>query len=470
MKRNETTALIVLLLLLLPITSACINVNTSNEEVGNNDFKVVGYYSGDLFNEPVEKVQTNKLTHIMYSFVIPKVDGTLHELKNSEQLRELVDKAHGDGTKVFISLGGWSYEGNVLEPVFKELASTDEKRKIFIKNVCAMVDEYNLDGVELDWEHPNKSTAEIYEKLVIELSDALKLKGKEVTAALNGSWYKNWAAEDTSVITEECLERFSFINVMAYDMNNADHSPIWFFENSISYWLNRGLPPEKIVMGIPLYAKPSWKQYRHLVAENPEYAFTDFAPTTPLESYYNGINTLREKTVIALNRAGGLMLFDVNEDTNDEYSIVLMIDDMLSRTEHLTREELSNYVTVVINNRELVFREEEGYGIPFIDKQGRLMIPLRKSLEAIGAEVSFNSENQIITTEKSDIIIKIPVGEKYIEVNGQNVKLDTAAITNDNRTYLPVRAIFNAFGYDIKWHDNSNTVILDYKNVTRINY
>lgn len=460
MKRNETKVLLILLLLLLPITSACINVKTSNDRIGRNDFKVVGYYSGDLFNESVEKIQTNKLTHIMYSFVIPKTDGTLHELKNSEQLRKLVDKAHGDGTKVFISLGGWSYEGNALEPVFKELASKDVKRKIFIDNVCAMVDEYNLDGVELDWEHPNKSTAEIYEKLVIELSDALKLKGKELTAALNGSWYENWAAEDTSVITERSLERFSFINVMAYDMNNADHSPIWFFENSISYWLNRGLPPEKIVMGIPLYAKPSWKQYRHLVAENTEYAFTDYAPTTPLESYYNGINTLREKTVIALNRAGGLMLFDINEDTNDQYSIVSMIDDMLSRTEHLTKEELSNYVTVVINNRELVFKEAEGYGVPYIDNHGRLMVPLRKSMESIGAEVSFNSENQIITAKKDGIIVKIPVGEKYIEVNGQNIKLDTVSVINDNRTFIPVRAIFEAFGYEIKWHDNSNTAIL----------
>jgi hypothetical protein len=362
---------------------------------------------------------------------------------------------------VFISLGGWSYEGNVLEPVFKELASTDVKRKIFIENVCALVDEYNLDGVELDWEHPNKSTADIYEKLVIELSDALKVKGKELTAALNGSWYENWAAEDTSVITERSLERFSFINVMSYDMNNADHSPIWFFENSISYWLNRGLPPEKIVMGIPLYAKPSWKQYRHLVAENPEYAFTDFAPTTPLESYYNGINTLREKTVIALNRAGGLMLFDINEDTNDQYSIVSMIDDMLSRTEQLSKEELSNYVTVVINNRELVFLEEEGYGVPYIDNHGRLMVPLRKSMESIGAEVSYDSKNQIITAEKDGIIVKIPAGEKYIEVNGQTVNLDTASVINDNRTFIPVRAIFYAFGYEVAWHDNSNTVLLN---------
>lgn len=323
---------IVLIVLLFISMFLYFSKNHLENNTGRRDFKVVAYYSGDLFNEPVEKLQTDKLTHIMYSFVIPKVDGTLHDLKNSRQLEELVAKAHKDGAEVFISLGGWSYEGNALEPVFKELASTEEKRSVFIKNICDMVDEYDLDGVELDWEHPNKSTAEIYEKLVLEMSDALNLKGKELTAALNGSWYEDWAAEDTSVITEKALERFSFINVMAYDMNNAEHSPIWFFENSITYWLNRGLPPEKIVMGIPLYAKPSWKQYRHLVAENPEYAYVDYAPTTPLESYYNGMNTIREKTMIALNRAGGIMLFDVNEDTNDETSIVSMIDNILTRT------------------------------------------------------------------------------------------------------------------------------------------
>lgn len=154
------------------------------------------------------------------------------------------------------------------------------------------------------------------------------------------------------------------------------------------------------------------------------------------------------------------MLFDINEDTNDQYSIVSMIDEMLSRTEHLTKEELSNYVTVVINNRELVFKEAEGYGVPYIDNHGRLMVPLRKSMEAIGAEVNYDSKNQIITAEKDGIIVKIPAGEKYIEVNGQNVKLDTVSVINDNRTFIPVRAIFEAFGFNVEWHDNSNTAIL----------
>lgn len=333
MKKVNCLIIIVIFVLLISVFIAGFSHDVVKKKFRVSDFKVVGYYSGDLFNEPVEKLQTDKLTHVMYAFAIPRSDGFIHDLKNSKQLIEIVEKAHKDGAEVFISLGGWSFEGKPLEPVFKEIASSDEKRKLFIENVCDMVESYNLDGVELDWEHPNKSTASDYEKLVIELSDALEMQNKELSAALNGSWYEDWAAEDTSVITEKCLERFSFINVMAYDMNNADHSPMWFFENSLTYWLNRGMPPEKIVMGVPLYAKPSWKQYRHLVEENPDYAFSDYAPTTPLESHYNGLNTIREKTIISLNRAGGVMLFDINEDTNDETSIVSMIDNVLSSYE-----------------------------------------------------------------------------------------------------------------------------------------
>ncbi|HAQ40301.1 MAG TPA: hypothetical protein DCM73_05345 [Clostridiales bacterium] len=300
-------------------------------EYSKKDFKVVGYYSGDLFNEPVENLQTDKLTHVMYAFLIPRADGSLVDLEKPEQLKKLVEQAHDDKAKVFISLGGWSYEGEKLEPVFKEIASSDETRKFFVNNVRDFVDEYNLDGVELDWEHPNNSTAEDYEKLVTELSDALVSQGRELSAALNGSWYDDWGGEEISVITKNSLDRFSFINVMSYDMNNDEHSPMWFFENSLDYWLNRGVSPEKIVMGLPLYAKPSRLQYRQLVDMHPDYAYIDYAPTAPLESYYNGLNTLREKTSVALKRAGGVMLFDVNEDaSDDEYSAVSMIYRLLN--------------------------------------------------------------------------------------------------------------------------------------------
>lgn len=447
-------------ILLINVFSVPTLADTAADTENKKEFKAIGYYSGDLFDEPMENLQTDKLTHVIYAFLIPQKDGSLAELKKPEQLKGLVTKAHNDGARVFVAVGGWSYEGKSLQPVFEEVASSDETRKLLVENICAFVDEYNLDGVELDWEHPNKNTIADYEKLTVELSEALKLKGKEMTAALNGAWSKTEGPEPSMVLTDKCLESYSFINVMAYDTNNADHSPLWFSETSIEYWLNRGVAAEDIVIGMPLYARPSWMQYRHLVALNPEYAFVDYAPTTPTESYYNGMNTLREKTMIALNKAGGVMLFDVNEDTNDEYSIVSMIHGLIKKTGKLSKNELNKYITVLLNNRELVFLEEEGFGVPFINADDRTMVPLRKPLEAIGADIKYDNINRVVTAVKDDTTVKVPIDKNIIYVNGNEVEADTQAIIKDNRTYIPVRAVFEAFGYKLDWHNSSRTIIL----------
>lgn len=430
----------------------------------DNHFKVIGYYSGSLFNEPIEKLQTDKLTHIIYAFLIPQEDGSLITLEKPDQLRELVAQAHNDGAKVFIALGGWSYQGKPLVTVFESVAASNEKRALLVKNVCSLVKEYELDGVELDWEHPSQSSIGNYEKLVVDLKADLDKEGKQLTAALNGAWSTTAGPEVSKLMTDVCLESFSFINVMAYDMNNAEHSPLWFADTSINYWLNRGVPAEKIILGMPLYARPSWKQYRHLVAENPEYAYIDHIADATLESYYNGLNTLREKTYIAMKKAGGVMLFDVNEDTEDETSVVSMIQDFQNRTEGYSKEELKQSVFVILKNREMVFLNEDGYGVPFIDDNNRTLIPFRKPIEAIGASVSYDVNNRVVSAVKGDITVKFTIGESMIFVNGKEVAMDTKAVIKDNRTYIPLRAVFSAFGYDAAWHGSSNTVYITERN------
>ena len=345
---------------LLPVYAADPTGNTAKAD----EFKVVGYYSGSLFDEPLDRLQTDKLTHVIYAFLIPQEDGGLAPLEKPDQLREVIAKAHRDGAKVLIALGGWSYRDKPLVTVFETVAASDEKRALLVENVLSLVNEYGLDGVELDWEHPSQTSIGNYEKLVVDLKKALDADGKILTAALNGAWSTTAGPEVSKLMTDVCLDSFSFINVMAYDMNNADHSPLWFADTSINYWLNRGVPAEKIILGMPLYARPSWKQYRDLVAENPEYAYMDHATSASLESYYNGLNTLREKTFIAMKKAGGVMLFDVNEDTDDETSVVSMIHDLQSRTAGYSQEELKNYVTVILNGRELAFTKEEDSAFP----------------------------------------------------------------------------------------------------------
>lgn len=458
MKRKILCMFVITLLALTLYPTTCFADAGKKQEMKEAQFKVVGYYSGDLFDIPVEKLQTNKMTHVIYAFLIPQEDGTLVDLEKPEQLKELVTQAHNDGAKVYIALGGWIYQGNPLAPVFEKVAASKEKRKFLINNICTITEEYKLDGVELDWEHPDKDSIADYERLVVELKTALDLRDKELTAALTGGWSSTKAPKAATLITDVCLECFSFISVMAYDMNNENHSPIWFAETSIDYWLNRGVPAEKIVLGMPLYARPSWLQYRHIVEQNPEYSYVDYAATTPLESYYNGINTLREKTIIALNKAGGVMLFDVNEDTEDETSIVSMINGLLARTEHLSKDEMQKYITVIIDKRELVFLAEEGMGIPFIDENNRTMIPLRKPLEAIGATVNYDGKKRMVTAVKDGTTVKVMIGQNTIIVNQQEVAMDSKAIFKGGRIYLPLRQVMAAFGYDIEWHGNSRTI------------
>ena len=187
--------------------------------------------------------------------------------------------------------------------------------------------------MELDWEYPTQNSASYYEALIVELSKELEKDNKHLTAALNGAWSSTEGPEVSNYVSDACLDAFEFINVMSYDMNNDQHSPFWFANTSIDYWLTRGVSPEKIVLGMPLYARPTFMQYRHLVEKDKSFAYNDYAVIDGVTSYYNGLPTLCKKTILAAYKAGGVMLFDVNEDTNDNTSIVSMIDYVIDQIE-----------------------------------------------------------------------------------------------------------------------------------------
>ncbi len=318
-------------------------INSVEDKKENLDnFRVIGYYSGDLFEEPLENLQTDKLTHIMYAFLIPQEDGSVLPLAEEENVRKLIEKAHNDNCEVFIAVGGWSYNDIPLQSTFEKAAENPQTRSKLVESIVKTVEEYGFDGVELDWEYPQAASQKDYEALILELDAALEEKGKQLTAALNGAWSQTEGPEVSNYVSDACLDAFDFINVMSYDMNNDQHSPFWFANTSIDYWLNRGADTENIVLGMPLYARPTFMQYRHLAENNKELAYSDYAIIDGKESHYNGLPTLCKKTVLAAKKAGGVMLFDVNEDTNDETSVVSMIDDTVSYIEANGFEEISS--------------------------------------------------------------------------------------------------------------------------------
>ena len=459
--RKHLMILALTLLIVLGISSVACG---AEEE---KPFRVVGYYSEALFDEPVDRLPMDKLTHIMYAFLIPNADGTVMPIEKSEQLREMVEKAHANDVQVFISVGGWSYGNEALAPRFEAIAATKEDRAIFIENVLGVVREYNLDGVELDWEYPLMTSGQVYEDLVVEMGAALAKEDKELTAALNGAWSVADGPEVSKIVSAKCLDAFAFINVMSYDMNNDNHSPLWFADTSIGYYtIGRGMPEGKVVLGMPLYAHPSWLQYRQLVEADPDYAYQDYVPAgevSTLESYYNGLNTLREKTAMAYRKAGGVMLFDVNEDTADEYSVLSMIDEVRKEAEAMGREAFDRKVLVFVNNRPLTFKAKDNMGDAFIDENNRTLLPLRKPLEALQAEVVYHEQERTVEINRDDIVVCVTIDSPVITINGEPKEMDTQAVIKDGRTYIPARVVFEAFGCTVDWHAVSQAIYITQK-------
>lgn len=230
-----------------------------------SDFKVVGYYPSwkpDKFSS----IDFSIVTHICYAFAIPRPDGSLLDLENPDTARELLRLAHDKGTKVLLSVGGWSHNGTPLESVFMEATSTDAGRNRLAENILAMCEEYGFDGVDMDWEHPRTdgASAKQYEALMLTLADMLHKKGKLLTAAVisgatpDGNIYYDAAAHSDTV-----LNTLDFINVMAYDGGDGErHSSYSFALDCGTYWKEtRGLPSHKVVLGLPFYARPSWADY-----------------------------------------------------------------------------------------------------------------------------------------------------------------------------------------------------------------
>jgi GH18 family chitinase len=250
----------------------------------------------------------DKLTHINYSFLTPKADGTFNPIINSWKLKQIIGTARQHNVKVSISVGGWGWDAQ-----FEELAANPETRTAFVQNLKAFVDEYQLDGVDMDWEYPDPGlSSQNFLALIQELRAAIP--DKLLTTAV-----VSYGDEHGIGVPSESFEYFDFVNVMTYD--GPDHGTMEQFERGLAYWSERGLPKEKIVLGVPFYGDPDMPYYK-IVQEDPNAAQADSFDYYGTTYHYNGIPTIQVKTRIAMEKAGGIMFWALDHDAQGELSLV----------------------------------------------------------------------------------------------------------------------------------------------------
>ena len=263
----------------LGVLVSCGSVKSGEEVVAaSRDSKVVVAYVTS-WSEVMPDPQY--MTHINYAFghVNESFNGV--KIDNEERLRQIVDlRKQKPELKVLLSIGGWG-SGR-----FSEMAANDEYRRAFAADCDRVVKEFALDGIDIDWEYPTSSMANISsspddtENFTLLMQDIRAAIGneKELTLAT--------VASARYIDFKAILPSVDFVDIMAYDMASAPkhHSALYpsghsgdiTSDGAVTAHLKAGVPPSKLVMGMPFYGRggdgyPSFQDYNKVGNTDTQY-------------------------------------------------------------------------------------------------------------------------------------------------------------------------------------------------------
>jgi chitinase len=279
------------LIILFLVLTSFYSCKTHDKISGERGIVVMAYYyvpSRGAFHP--ENLPLDKLTHIIYSFT--EVIGNEMKFEDDSSaimLKMLVaQKKKQPHLKVMVACGGWSGSGG-----FSEMARSEEHRKKFIESVIRFIREFELDGLDIDWEYPGMEGVgnpyipedkENFTSLMRELREAMDKTGKEqvLTFAAAG-----WEHFFDHIELEKVMQYVTYINIMTYDMageddtftshhtnlglvkmgdiegtpaatkiqEEGDSTKPWSAEKIISFCLGKGVKPGQIVIGAAFYGK-----------------------------------------------------------------------------------------------------------------------------------------------------------------------------------------------------------------------
>lgn len=166
-----------------------------------------------------------------------------------------IEWAHSNGYKV------WALVSNdSMKETVSEIVNDYELRKQLIENILTVVELYNLDGINLDFENIYEADKDMYTRLVVELAPRLREIGKVLSVDVT--------APDGSPDWSLCFDRneiakaADYIVFMGYDQNGVS-SPKegttagcdWVEANINKFLGQEGVPANKLILAVPFYTR-----------------------------------------------------------------------------------------------------------------------------------------------------------------------------------------------------------------------
>jgi chitinase len=239
--------------------------------------KIVAYVQGGSIPAVIHP---EKLSHINYAF--GRIDGNHAVLDRPPVADDLARlralEKQNPQLAVMVSIGGWAADG------FSDTALTDASRHTFARSVVALLKQYDLDGVDLDWEYPGQGVAGIryrdadkqnFTLLLKALREELDAGGAARVRAGKQHYLLTIAAADREYFDFVEMDKLhvylDWINEMAYDFFNSltpttgHHAALYRSDfagptdrtgdAAVRQYLAAGVPAAKIVLGVPFYGR-----------------------------------------------------------------------------------------------------------------------------------------------------------------------------------------------------------------------
>ena len=142
--------------------------------------------------------------------------------------------------------------------------------------------------------------------------------------------------------------------------------------------------------------------------------------------------------------------------------IILSLTAVMSTSTALADEN----ITVMLNGQAMDF------DVTPIIQNDRVLVPMRAIFEELHCSVDYTDIDgkQIITAKLNENnSIGLVIGSDEMQIHNQKIKLDTAPIIVNDRTLVPLRAVSEAFDYDVNWDEDTKTVTIS-KEIPKTEY
>lgn len=227
--------------------------------------------------KPPSSLNLKYITHIFYAFVWSKDDGTIYLSDEYADAEMDIDgakgclsnlktvKVHNPHIKTLLSIGGG---GNGSAPL-PTVAGSAEARSRFAWTARELLDIYELDGIDVDWEHPSSAQqGSDYVKLLALLRDEFPAPEYLLTSALPAG---EWVLKKINL--REAAKYLDYINLMTYDFAGpwtsicGHHAQLYTpkhphddanrisCSSAVAYTTSHGVPSNKLLLGIPCYGR-----------------------------------------------------------------------------------------------------------------------------------------------------------------------------------------------------------------------